>query len=298
MTTTENHQHIATEPKFGFALLFFCMIALLLIPGYFEDQETVGAASRWTLSLISIASLYLIAYRFHELLMGIVLVVPTLVINWWSGLLSIQGTAYIASGLYILFLCYIGFFICRFLFETEEISMDMVFAALCLYMYIGLIWMFIYVIAEVNRPGSFSFPTEMPTAPDAYINSLWNNFSYFSFVTLSTLGYGDVTPLSRFTRAWAILEAVIGQLYLAVVVARVVALYIVNRRNNLPRQQTTTLNRLFFLQPIFAIIWISEYNPTHHRNWDHVPPVLYRPKTGFAKPLPTPGTIIVRLGES
>ena len=95
--------------------------------------------------------------------------------------------------------------------------------------------MFIYVIAEVSRPGSFSFPVELPADPEAYVNSLWNNFSYFSYVTLATLGYGDVTPLTRFTRAWAILEAVIGQMYLAVVVARVIGLHIGNRRNNLPQ---------------------------------------------------------------
>lgn len=233
MTSANEPKHLATEPKFGFALLFFCMIALLLIPGYFEDQVTVGAASRWMLSLISLASLYLIAYQLRELLIGAVLVVPTLVINWWGGLLSLHSTVYIVSGLYIMFLCYIGFFICRFLFETEEISLDMVFAALCLYMYIGLIWMFIYVIEEVSRPGSFSFPTELSSDPESYVNSLWNNFSYFSFVTLATLGYGDVTPLTRFARAWAILEAVTGQLYLAVMVARVVGLYIINRRSNL-----------------------------------------------------------------
>jgi len=235
MTSTKKPKHLADEPKFGFAVLFFCMIALLLIPGYFEDHATAGTASRWLLSLISLASLYLIAYRFHELLIGIALVVPTLVMNWWSGLLPPHWTVFTASGLYIIFLCYIGFFICRFLFETEEISMDMVFATLCLYMYIGLIWMFIYVIGEVSRPGSFSFPTELPADPKGYVNSLLNNFSYFSFVTLSTLGYGDVTPLTRFARAWSILEAVIGQLYLAVMVARVIGLYIVNQRNNLSR---------------------------------------------------------------
>ena len=235
MTSIEKPKHLADEPKFGFAVLFFCMIALLLIPGYFEDHATAGTAFRWTLSLISIASLYLIAYRFHELLIGIALVVPTLVMNWWIGLLPPNWTIYFASGLYIVFLCYIGFFICRFLFETEEISVDMVFATLCLYMYIGLIWMFIYVIEEVSRPGSFSFPTEIPSDPESYLNFLWNNFSYFSFVTLSTLGYGDVTPLTRFARAWAILEAVIGQLYIAVMVARVIGLYIVNRGNHLPR---------------------------------------------------------------
>ena len=235
MTSVEQPRHLATEPKFGFALLFFCLIALLLIPGYFEDPDTVGVASRWMLSVISLASLYLIVYRFHELLFGAILVVPTLVVNWWEGLLSLHGTVYFVSGLYIIFLCYIGFFICRFLYETEEISMNMVFAALCLYMYIGLIWMFIYVIEETSRPGSFMFPAELPTDPETFINFLWNNFSYFSFVTLTTLGYGDVTPVTRLARAWAILEAVIGQLYLAVIVARVVGLYIVSRRNNLPR---------------------------------------------------------------
>ena len=235
MTSAEKPQHLAEEPKFGFALLFFCMIAMLLIPGYFEAPDTAGVAWRWTLSLISLASLYLIAYRFHELLFGAILVVPTLVVNWWSGLLSIHGTVYFVSGLYIVFLCYIGFFICRFLYETEEISMNMVFAALCLYMYIGLIWMFIYVIEETSRPGSFMFPAELPADPDTFVNFLFNHFSYFSFVTLTTLGYGDVTPVARLARAWAILEAVIGQLYLAVIVARVVALYIMSRRNNLHR---------------------------------------------------------------
>ena len=235
MTSIEEPRHLVTEPKFGFAFLLFCLIASLLVPAYFESQIEGHVALRLMLSLILLANLYLIAYQLRELVVGIILVVPILVANWWSGLLPLQWTVYIASALYILFLCYISFFILRFIFETERISLDMIFAAICLYLYIGLIWMFIYIITEVSRPGSFSFATELPGDPESLVHSLRSNFSYFSYVTLSTLGYGDVTPLTRFARAWAILEALAGQFYLTLVVARLIGLAIANRRNDLPR---------------------------------------------------------------
>ena len=230
MVPAEKPRHLATEPKFGFALLLFCLIASLLVPAYFENQIMGGVALRAMLSLILLASLYLIAYRLRELLIGIVLAVPTLLVNWWSGLLSHPWSVYTASVFYIVFLCYISFFIIRFIFETEHISLDMIFAAICLYMYIGLIWTFIYQVTEASHPGSFRFPTELPGDPESLAHSLRSNLSYFSYVTLSTLGYGDVTPLTRFARAWAILETLTGQFYLAFVVARLVGLFITNRR--------------------------------------------------------------------
>ncbi len=231
MTSAEKPRHLATEPKFGFALLLFCLIASLLVPAYFENQIMGGVALRGMLSLILLASLYLIAYQLRELLIGIVLVVPTLLVNWWNGLLPPPWSVYVASAFYVVFLCYISIFIVRFIFETEQISLDMIFAAICLYMYIGLIWTFIYLITEVSRPGSFSFATELAGDPEGLVHSLRSNFSYFSYVTLSTLGYGDVTPLTRFARAWAILEALTGQFFLALVVARLIGLFIANRRS-------------------------------------------------------------------
>jgi hypothetical protein len=230
MTSVEKPRHLAAEPKFGFALLLFCLIASLLVPAYFENQIMGGVALRGILSLILLASLYLIAYRLRELLVGIALAIPTLLVNWWSGLFSPPLSVYLASAFYVVFLCYISFFIIRFIFETDHISLDMIFAAICLYMYLGLIWMFIYLITEVSYPGSFRFATELPSDPESLIHSLRSNLSYFSYVTLSTLGYGDVTPLTRFARAWAILETLMGQFYLALVIARLVGLFIANRR--------------------------------------------------------------------
>jgi hypothetical protein len=53
----------------------------------------------------------------------------------------------------------------------------------------------------------------------------WNQLVYFSLTTLSTLGYGDISPVKAFARLWATLEAAVGVLYLAILVARLVAVY-------------------------------------------------------------------------
>ena len=77
------------------------------------------------------------------------------------------------------------------------------------------------VIAEL-RPGSFHFAVARP--PEFAARPL-ADMVYYSFVTLATLGYGDIVPLSPSAKGLAILEAIVGQIYLVVVVARLVSLY-------------------------------------------------------------------------
>jgi hypothetical protein len=56
-----------------------------------------------------------------------------------------------------------------------------------------------------------------------------STFTYFSFVTLSTLGYGDITPINRVAGAWVAVEAMIGQFYIAIIMARLVSLHAANK---------------------------------------------------------------------
>ena len=87
------------------------------------------------------------------------------------------------------------------------------------YMFIGSLWFHIFVILETLQPGSFSPPHDLlcenPTV-----------FIYYSFVTLTTLGYGDITPLTTQAGSLAISEAIIGQIYMAVLITRLVGLQI------------------------------------------------------------------------
>jgi hypothetical protein len=113
--------------------------------------------------------------------------------------------------------------------KDERVTSNKIFGALCVYLMIGLIWTLVFILLETCEPGSFN---GLRNAEEASLKSLpqleSGTFSYYSFVTLTTLGYGDITPVSRVARSFATLEAVMGQLYLAVLVARLVGLHIVH----------------------------------------------------------------------
>jgi hypothetical protein len=99
------------------------------------------------------------------------------------------------------------------IFRAKKITGDTVTGGICVYLMLGLVWFELYEILLLFDPVAFSHP--MP---------FYRTF-YFSFVTLTTVGYGDVVPVHRLAMMLANLEAVIGQIYLAVIVARLVSLY-------------------------------------------------------------------------
>ena len=117
----------------------------------------------------------------------------------------------------------------RTLFSPGPVEEERLFASLSLYLLFGLIFALIFAVIEELLPGSFYFPQTLSSESGA--RSLSNLF-YFSFVTLATLGYGDIVPLSGPAKGMVILEAVIGQMYLVVVVARLVSLYGRSERNH------------------------------------------------------------------
>ncbi|QEF96279.1 Ion channel [Stieleria maiorica] len=114
-------------------------------------------------------------------------------------------------------------------FGKGPVDANRIVGAVSIYFLIGLAWAYVYALIELVSPGSFkmaSGTTIMETRP-----GFVNEFIYFSNVTLTTLGYGDVVPLSSPARMFATLEAMIGQLYVAIVIARLVGLQISQSAN-------------------------------------------------------------------
>lgn len=97
--------------------------------------------------------------------------------------------------------------------------MNTVFGAVSVYFLIALFWAFIFFQTERIDPGSFAFPD----GP----HQRFSDFVYFAFVTQTTLGYGEITPVSDFARSFAMMAAFLGQVFLVVTVARVVSLQVV-----------------------------------------------------------------------
>ena len=111
--------------------------------------------------------------------------------------------------------------------------MDKIFAAICVYMLVGYAWTFAYALVDELRPGSFvTSSIDMPTD---YVTRVLQ-MRYFSFMTLTTVGYGDIVPHSDAARTLAALEAVTGQIFLTVLIARLVGLHIVHARGSDSRE--------------------------------------------------------------
>jgi hypothetical protein len=102
----------------------------------------------------------------------------------------------------------------------NEISPNRIVGAICIYLLLGVMWSIAYSVVEFLQPGSFKGLTEL-------VPSAWNpDWVYYSFVTITTLGYGDITPLTQTARSLSFAEAIVGQFYIAVLVAGLVSAYI------------------------------------------------------------------------
>ena len=101
----------------------------------------------------------------------------------------------------------------RSVYREPKITADGVFAAMCGYVLLGVAFGHVYSIVEVVAPGSFKMDDSL-TRGDEHLA-----LTYFSFITLATVGYGDVLPASRTARSLAVVEALLGQCYIAVLVA-------------------------------------------------------------------------------
>lgn len=223
-----SEENTLDKPKFGFLILLVLLLSFVVIPSYITDTNALsGIWLNLIFSAILLSSLYLVAHQRIEFLIGCLIAAATLVFSWSDYIRTDTLGSHTAVGMYIVFFCYIIFMLARYLFETAEVSANMIYASVCLYLLMGLMWMFIYFWIEKTHPGSFS---NIRISPDSDHSFLLVHFSYFSFVTISTLGYGDITPLTRIARSWTTLEAITGQFYLAIVVARLVGLHISAKR--------------------------------------------------------------------
>ena len=108
--------------------------------------------------------------------------------------------------------------VAHYILRTDTVSRDTISAALIGYLLLALLWSNLYYLLELLIPGSFTLSHEL-------IRSDPSSLRYFSFVTISTLGYGDISPITPQSRSLATMEALIGQIYLAVIIARLVGIY-------------------------------------------------------------------------
>jgi hypothetical protein len=176
------------------------------------------------LMLVTVALLLSFCPDRNRRLAAIALAIPTGLLSLGGHLLAGQprNTAIlIGHGLVVLFFFWSAVLIIASLLRRQALSLDSIFGAICGYLLLGMAWGVLYSMLDTAWPGSFEVGSrlvEQVQADDSRIPL----FTYYSFITLTTVGYGDVTPVSTPARTCAWLEALTGQFYLAVLVAGLV----------------------------------------------------------------------------
>ncbi len=142
----------------------------------------------------------------------------------WAGhAVAVAAGAVFLVGAHLLAACFFAFALYGILraILVRQASGDAIFAAVCGYLLLGIIWSLLYNAVETASPGSFNTPA--PERSNVAARRLDRGvLTYYSFITLATVGYGDVTPTTPLARTLAWMEAIAGQFYLAVLVAGLV----------------------------------------------------------------------------
>jgi hypothetical protein len=177
-------------------------------------------------AIVLLSGTYAVSERKHLFVIALVLAVVSVLAGAamfiWPG--KWIGLATQASTLVTLALFSVS--ILRHVLRSGRITADKIYAAICVYLLIGYAWAFADAILEGLNPGSFSISPNV-TSVNEHIDRTMQ-LRYFSFMTLTTVGYGDIVARSPMARTFAILEALMGQLYVAVLIARLVGLHIVH----------------------------------------------------------------------
>src|SRR5436305_12606310 len=127
----------------------------------------------------------------------------------------------IAHATMILVLGFFAVAILDYVVRSGRVTSDKIFAAICAYLLIGYAWAFAYALLDECYPGAFVTPTEL--ARKEYVGRV-NQMRYYSYITLATVGYGDIVRSTTGARTMNILEAIHGQLYLAALTRRLIGL--------------------------------------------------------------------------
>jgi hypothetical protein len=205
--------------KERFFILICLILGLLLLVPILNRFIAVRIFLDIFLTAIVISMVYSISHKKRYFITGVLFAVVMLASLWLQYFFQNTGIAAISMIAGILFIAVVIASILGVMFKTEMINREIIYQAILLYLLAALLWAFLYTLLELVDPASFNVDLDQ-------LQSHLLVFQYYSFVTITTLGYGDITPVTEVAKAFSVLEAVVGQLYLVVVVAWLVGMHV------------------------------------------------------------------------
>jgi len=202
------------------ALLFFLVVyGFFIYPLAGRDGRTEPVAA-WSFSLVLILGVLATTKHKGARTGMVVLAVIAFTSHWLHYFIRAHAVHMISAAAAAVFFGVLAWLITARVFRSGEINICRIYGAVAVYVLLGILWGEFYVIAYLLDSSSFYFdPSTQRGEPPI------SELIYFSFSTLTSLGLGDIVPVSPVARSMVTFEALVGQLYPAVLLARLVTLY-------------------------------------------------------------------------
>ena|SRR3990167_6142531 len=213
--------------KYKFALLLSALLLFFLLNPLFASP-TGSFYFGILFTLVLLFCVLVITQKKSIIALGILLAALTF-LGAWSGIIykPIKTLMLIETIIASVFFFLITSVVLSTVIRDKGFTINTILGAICGYLLVGLSWSFIFLFVYYLDAQAFAF------APHVLVNKTPNlhDFIYFSFVSLTTIGYGDITPVDGYARTFAWIEAAVGQIYLTVWIAHLVAMHVATRRS-------------------------------------------------------------------
>jgi hypothetical protein len=213
----ERHVRIGRHRINHFRFLLFTMLLMFVLRPFLEGYARIGLLTDLFFSLVLLSGAFAFSDQKRVFSAALIIAIPALLLEVVTHFSSSEPIEVVKKVLFALFLAYVLVIILSHIFREKEVTEDLITGAVCAYLLLGMVWTFVFYFLELAEPGSFV----LGNSPGHDIGP----FLYYSFVTLATLGYGDIVPLTSPARSLGVLEAITGQLYLAITIARLVSVH-------------------------------------------------------------------------
>ncbi len=199
-------------------LLLGSLLLLIVMSPILENMANGRQIMDVLFCVVIVTAILSLAVRLSVRVFGVVVALAILIVRL-TGVFFIGNAWFLLGYILSLVLILIAFFtLMNSIVRSRFINLDVVMDGISSYLLIGVAWALIFLIIHTAIPDAFDFGE-----PDGF--ELWSRYVYLSFMTLTTLGYGDVTSTNSIVQIWSVLEAIIGVLFQAILIARLVSLY-------------------------------------------------------------------------